>query len=299
MRSPALALRRRVTDRPAGTGIADSRPRDDVAFRDAIYRRLLAVADLCGVAAAIAAIGFTVAPRYVTASTIVAFPLIVLLAKTMGLYHRDELVLHKTTLNEAPKLFHLAALVTLAIVALKTAVDDIAFTFPPLFVFFCALLVGTLTARVTARRIARSITPAERCVLVGDIQHASRIKRMLGSQPSLHAELVAMIPFDRVTARGEDADAFGEYLARSDFHRVIVPHTDRGFGDMLETIRVFKSRGIKVSVLPGLFEVLGSGVEFDDIAGSTLLGVRTYGLSRSSKALKRAMDALLSAVGLV
>ncbi len=144
MPSPAVTLRRRVTDKPAGTGIADARPRNDVAFRDAVYRRLLAVADLCGVAAAIAAIGLTVAPRYVTASTIVAFPLIVLLAKTMGLYHRDELVLHKTTLNEAPKLFHLAALVTLAIVALKTAVDDIAFTFPPLFVFFCALLVGTL-----------------------------------------------------------------------------------------------------------------------------------------------------------
>ena len=84
------------------------------------------------------------------------------------------------------------------------------------------------------------------------------------------AELVASIPFRRVTARGEDAEQFGAYLARSDFHRVIVTHADADAGDMLETIRVFKSRGIKVSVLPTLFDVVGSAVEFDDLAGVTL-----------------------------
>ena len=136
-------------------------------------------------------------------------------------------------------------------------------------------------------------------MLVGDVSYAARIKRLLASQPTLHAKLVALIPFDRVTSRGEDAEAFGNYLASSDFHRVIVTHTDRGFGEMLETIRLFKSKGIKVSVLPGLFEVLGSAVEFDDISGSTLLGVRSYGLSRSSRALKRTMDTLVSAVGLL
>ncbi len=291
--------RRRVTDRPAEPGLADARPRNAVSFRDSVYRRLLAVADLCAVAGAIAAIGLTVAPRYVTASTLIAFPLIVLLAKTMGLYHRDELVIHKTTLNEAPALFNLTAVVTLAIVATTTAVGGTGFAFLPLAIFFVTLLVGTLTARVIARRIGRAVTPAEKCVLVGDIEHADRIKRMLNTQPSLNAELVATVPFDRVTARGEDADAFGDYLAQSDFHRVIVPHTERGFSDMLETIRVFKSRGIKVSVLPGLFEVLGSGVEFDDISGSTLLGVRSYGLSRSSTAMKRTMDAILSLIGLI
>ena len=105
---------------------------------------------------------------------------------------------------------------------------------------------------------------------------------MLESHPTLNAELVAVIPFQRVTARGEDAEAFGEYLHQSDFHRVIVTHTN-GAGDMIDTIRVFKSRGVKVSVLPSLFDVLGSAVEFDDLGGTTLLGVRRYGLTRSSQ----------------
>src|SRR5688500_13522606 len=64
---------------------------------------------------------------------------------------------------------------------------------------------------------------------------------------------------------------------------------------MIDTIRIFKSRGIKVSVLPTLFDVLGSAVEFDDLGGATLLGVRRYGLTRSSQLMKRSLDIVVSA----
>ena len=37
-----------------------------------------------------------------------------------------------------------------------------------------------------------------------------------------------------------------------------------------------------MSVLPRLFEVVGSAVELDEVDGATLLGVRRHGLSRSS-----------------
>ena len=75
---------------------------------------------------------------------------------------------------------------------------------------------------------------------------------------------------------------------------MIVTHTDDGAGDMIDTIRIFKSRGIKVSVLPSLFDVLGSAVEFDDLGGATLLGVRRYGLTRSSQLMKRGLDIVVS-----
>ena len=105
------------------------------------------------------------------------------------------------------------------------------------------MMGNVMVGRWTARRIARSITPVERCVLVGDTAHAQRVRRLFESYPTLNAELVAVIPFKQVTARGEDAHTFGEYLRRSDFHRVIVTHTDADAGDMIDTIRIFKSRG--------------------------------------------------------
>ncbi len=260
---------------------------------------MLAVADLFAVGLAVCSVGLTLASSFISLGSLLALPVCVVAAKMMGLYDRDELVLHKTTLNEAPSVLHLSTLVTLVVVFAQAALETDPPGFIALFAFWAVLFTGTLTCRTLARRLARTATPAERCVLVGDVSYAARIKRLLDCQPSLNAKLVALIPFNRVTARGEDAETFGDYLARSDFHRVIVTHTDHGFHEMLETIRLFKSKGIKVSVLPGLFEVLGSAVEFDDISGSTLLGVRSYGLSRSSLALKRSMDALLSGAGLL
>jgi lipopolysaccharide/colanic/teichoic acid biosynthesis glycosyltransferase len=44
--------------------------------------------------------------------------------------------------------------------------------------------------------------------------------------------------------------------------------------------------------------VVGSSVEFDELGGMTLLGVRPFGLSRSSTMLKRAVDLAGGAIGL-
>ena len=55
-------------------------------------------------------------------------------------------------------------------------------------------------------------------------------------------------------------------------------------------IRLVMALGVKVSVLPRLLEVVGSSSTFDDIEGMWLLGVRQYGLARSSELIKRASD---------
>jgi lipopolysaccharide/colanic/teichoic acid biosynthesis glycosyltransferase len=49
--------------------------------------------------------------------------------------------------------------------------------------------------------------------------------------------------------------------------------------------------------LPRMFEVVGSAVEFDDLDGMTMLGVRRFGLSRSSRLLKRTFDIVATAFG--
>ena len=53
-----------------------------------------------------------------------------------------------------------------------------------------------------------------------------------------------------------------------------------------------------MSVLPRMFEVVGAAVEFDDVDGLTMLGVRRFGLVRSSRLLKRAFDLVAASVGL-
>jgi len=56
---------------------------------------------------------------------------------------------------------------------------------------------------------------------------------------------------------------------------------------------------VQVSLLPSMLEVVGSAVEFEDIDGMTILGVRPFGLSRSSRLMKRAFDLISTSVGLM
>jgi exopolysaccharide biosynthesis polyprenyl glycosylphosphotransferase len=295
----AFVPRRRRTDMHDGSGITETAPFGTAKRRDAIFRRSLALADVVAATVTIVVGGALLEADLVNLGSFVGLPLIVFAAKTLGLYDRDELVVHKTTLNDAPKLFYVTTLFTLVYSVVQADLQDTTIATETILVLWGLMMSSIMLARWGARRIAQSVTPPERCALVGDAAHAERVKRLLESHPTLNAELVAVIPFRRVTARGEDADEFGEYLGLSDFHRVIVTHSDADAGDMIDTIRVFKSRGVKVSVLPTLFDVLGSAVEFDDLGGATLLGVRRYGLTRSSQLLKRGLDVAVAATALI
>ena len=59
-------------------------------------------------------------------------------------------------------------------------------------------------------------------------------------------------------------------MVERNIHRVIVAQ-DASSDRVLQTVRYFKEYGLKVSVLPSLFEVVGSSVEFDELGGTTLL----------------------------
>jgi exopolysaccharide biosynthesis polyprenyl glycosylphosphotransferase len=80
---------------------------------------------------------------------------------------------------------------------------------------------------------------------------------------------------------------------------VIIAPSGADSDGILDAIRLVKALGVKVSVVPRLLEVVGSTAEFDEIDGITLLGVRRYGLTRSSEAMKRTLDLCAAAFGLV
>src|SRR5204862_4847393 len=84
-----------------------------------------------------------------------------------------------------------------------------------------------------------------------------------------------------------------------DLHRVVIIPGEADPKTMIEAISQAKAAGVKISILPRLFEVVGTSVELDDIEGVTVLGVRRFGLSRSSRFVKRSMDVLAAGIGLL
>src|SRR5947208_13801296 len=84
--------------------------------RDTIYRRALLVADAVAILGALVmtvALSSRRVPVHLTWESFAGVPLLLVGAKLMGLYDRDETLLRKTTLDEAPKLFQPATLCTL------------------------------------------------------------------------------------------------------------------------------------------------------------------------------------------
>src|SRR3954470_12542040 len=135
--------------------------------RDAIYRRSLVVADLlaAGIAGYFAVV--QVAGASVQPSMLLALPLVVLLGKLLGLYDRDELVFHKSTLDEAPHHFQLAGLYTLLTWMLSGTLIHGEFTRSGGLALWASAFLLTTFLRFSAREIARRVAPAERCMIVG------------------------------------------------------------------------------------------------------------------------------------
>ena len=295
-----------VPDAPGIAGAAGARE------RDRILRRSLALSD---VAAAILAVLFVLSPAIwgpgmgLRVTDILLVPFVILAAKAIGLYDRDQDVLRKTTLDEVPSLIYLSVLYALTVWLAEDVLFHGWLTRPQVFALALMTFVLTTVGRGLTRAVVTNVTPRERCLIVGHPTDTARIIDKLETSPGVNAIVVgrAALQFDEVPTREHTGNGplrnghdLAQLIVANDVERVIIAPDSHDQEEILDAIRLIKALGIKVSVLPRLLEVVGSSSTFEDVDGITLLGVRQYGvLSKSSAALKRAMDIVGAGIGLL
>jgi len=158
----------------------------------------------------------------------------------------------------------------------------------------------TLLGRTLARTVAGRTAPVERCLLAGTPHAMAPVLGSLREAPRMNAEVVGHLPLEnRARDHHKVMRELEEAITHKDVHRVILAPESTDTDEVLDLISLVKNLGVRVSVLPRMFEVVGTAVEFDTVNGVTVLGVRRFGLPRSSRATKRAMDIVGAAVGLV
>lgn len=277
--------------------------------RDAIYRRGLIVADVLAGALALYFAVILVGGGSFQPAMAAGIPLVILLSKVMALYDRDELVFHKSTLDEAPKLFELAGLYTLLLWLLQPVLISGTFTRAAGVTLWLSAFALTAFFRFAARELAREVAPTERCLIVGRSGTRMRLAGKL-AVARRRTDVVGYLPLEEERRtrgpwnggerrrRALNITDLPELVHQLDVHRVIFIPGDADGETMIDAISRAKASGVKVSVLPRMFEVVGSSVEFDDIEGVTVLGLRRFGLSRSSAAVKRGMDLICASLGL-
>jgi len=273
-------------------------PLNQVEARDRIYRRLLAQADviaaLCALMVSITLLG----DDQLRPATLLGLPLIVLVSKIYGLYDRDELLMRKSTMDEVPKLFQLATLYTLTTSLLDTQLMHGGLGHLQALVLWVTLFGFAVGARIAARWLAQRATPTERCLFVGDPNAQARVQSKLDR---LDAEVVGRLSLRRENGapRVVSTDELRDLIRWTNAHRVIVDPQTLPPEESLELLRSVKATGVRVSLLPRVLDVVGSAVVLDDLDGLTVMGVRRFGLSRSSRMVKRAFDVCGAALGVL
>ena len=297
----ARALRRRSRSgrlRLAWRVAEGTRP-DAIYGRDALFRRLLAVADIASAAAALAVATVVLGNDRLLPASLAAPLVVVVLSKLVGLYDRDELVIHKSTLDEAPVLLQLSMLYAVLIWLLERFLIGGALGKFQFLALGAVLFVAGLASRSAARWAAGRWSRSERCILVGDRDAFGRVQEKLSINGAAAGRLVVQVGLDEPSADMLVRGGLRELVEAHDAHRVIIVPGTADSDAVLDLIREAKTLGVKVSLLPRFAEVLGSSVIFDDVHGMTMLSVRSFGLSRSSLVLKRSFDLVAAVAGLL
>jgi exopolysaccharide biosynthesis polyprenyl glycosylphosphotransferase len=286
-----------------GPVIEESRVNGAVARRDWLYRRWLAVADALSALVALVLCADVLGDDRLSVGVLVGLPLVIVACKLSGLYDRDELLVRKTTIEEAPRLFQLATLYTLVVWML----DDVVIGGPlgslQALVLWVSLWGLALLFRRVARWTACRASAEERLLLVGDAGTYNRLADKL-DMGAVNARLVGRLSLQRVSnfsseERPLDEATLSTLVRELDVHRVVVVPSQTSPQVTLEVIRTVKALGVRVSIVPHVFDVVGNSVVFDDVCGMTLLGVREFELARSSRAVKRGFDLLGASLGLL
>jgi exopolysaccharide biosynthesis polyprenyl glycosylphosphotransferase len=273
-----------------------------VHSRDKLFRRMLVGADVGAalLVALIVELAFgSNGPEWTTLLVALIAPFV---NTATGLYRHDELVLSKNTLDEAPELFRASTLTAVIAFLAQSALLSTPLGAQVMALTLVGLTVLTTVLRLVGRTIARYLSPAERCLLVGETRLARRLETQLLTTHTAKAELVGSVPLatGRLGHTTEDAAPdLRSVVSDLDVHRVLISGDGAPPQAVNEAIQSAKSLGVNVSLLPEMFEVVGSSVAFDYIGGVPVFGLRRFGLSRRARMVKWSFDVVGSAILLI
>lgn len=293
-------------------GHAEVGPRHAVLVRDARLRRGLACVDVIAALVSLYFVIHVIDPNRVHMrwTDVLTVPFVLLTSKVLGLYDRDQNLMRKTTIDEAPSIFYLAVIYALGVWLCEVFLFEKYLFRPQVLALVVLTFLLVTVGRVVIRRLALMIAPAERCIVIGDALEAVRLAVKIKASTAVNACVVGRVsllqpfeqgqpvPTDELPVLGDYAN-LARIVSEHDVERVIIAPRNDGQEQILDAIRLVKALGVKVSVVPRLLEVVGSTSTVDEIDGIWVLGVRQFGLQRSSRLLKRAVDLMITSTALI
>jgi exopolysaccharide biosynthesis polyprenyl glycosylphosphotransferase len=277
--------------------------------QDWMRRRMLVAGDLVAIGVAVAA-ALIISGRSGAGDRILwgllFAPVLIVIFKIYGLYDRDVKRISHSTVDDLPWLVHAVMVGSLGFWLYARYSPMQRLDFAEILGFGVLTIGAVVLARFLVRALSASIAGAEPALLVGRGRMADLLVSKLIAHPEYRLRVVGRLTRSGEPAATEDAlpvlgaiSALGDIAARERATRVLVAPGDIDGHELEALLRRCRELALKLTLVPQLSDVLGPAVEIDDVEGVTVLGVNPPWLPRSSRALKRGMDIVVSAVLLV
>jgi exopolysaccharide biosynthesis polyprenyl glycosylphosphotransferase len=292
--------------RPEPAHRAAERPRRN---RGWFIRRLLAVADVAGVALAFALTMLLFLPPAGVDFGIeffaVTLPLWVVGAKLFGLYDRDEERPVHSTADELGTIFNLVTTAVWLYASLAWVTGVATPNVARLTVFWVVAMIAIASCRAGARAFARRHDwYRQNTVIVGAGDVGQLIGRKVVQHPEYGLELVGFVDsepkaprhgFDHLRLLG-DPDTIGDLVVQHHIDRVIVAYSRDRHEDLVHLIRMLRTLPVQIDVAPRLFDAMTPRASVHTIEGFPMFGLTPARIPRSSRFLKRTLDVVVASV---
>jgi exopolysaccharide biosynthesis polyprenyl glycosylphosphotransferase len=157
------------------------------------------------------------------------------------------------------------------------------------------LFAGLILGRGSTRRLVTAALPPERCLVAGSTHDSKELAERFERSKTFKARVVGRVEAETELSGNpfEDQDRLLAMVRRDNAERLIVIPSSNSD---LNVARAANALGLKVSIVPRLFDAIGTSFALDDLIGLTLLGMRRPRLTGSSTIVKRINDLVLGSI---
>jgi exopolysaccharide biosynthesis polyprenyl glycosylphosphotransferase len=269
--------------------------------RGALLRRLLASGDWA------ALVGTLCLVTARTSSTdvgtlfwaVLVSPAWILVLKLHGLYDKDHRRIRHSTLDELPSLITASALGTLVLDGLLSLSPAGPLSPTSAIMVGVGALAGSFVLRGVLRFLWHRLTGVAAGIVIGPGATVDLVARRVSTHPEARLVLVGYLSpqgdesASELPRLGSVADI--SMVSRElGIERVVVTELQMSEPATERLIEQCKAEGLALSLLPQHYGLLGPGIELNRLAELPVLDFRFSDPPRSTVALKRAMDVVVS-----
>jgi exopolysaccharide biosynthesis polyprenyl glycosylphosphotransferase len=239
---------------------------------------------------------------------LLSLPVCVLIARAYRLYDLDEERADHSTADEVARIFQFVT-VSAWLVYLIAYVTQIAHPdYGKIAVFWAASIVAISFFRAGARALCRrSATYIQNTIIIGCGDVGQMVARKLLNHPEYGVHLVGFLdddPRERLPAVSDipvlgSMQQLREVIRKLRIERVIVAFSRASHEQTLELLRTSRDLDVQIDVVPRLFEMINPSVDMHSVEGLPLLSVPPARLSKTNRALKRALDIAIGVPSLI